>query len=56
MADGEFGPEAMSQLMAALRPRLHRYCARMVGSAIDGEDIVQDALAKAVEALPGAGA
>lgn len=34
-------------LLAALRPRLHRYCARMAGSALDGEDIVQDALAKA---------
>ena len=35
-------------LLAELRPRLHRYCARMVGSALDGEDLVQDALAKAV--------
>lgn len=36
-----------------LRPRLHRYCARMVGSALDGEDIVQDALLRALEtALP----
>ena len=34
-------------LLASLRPRLHRYCARMAGSALDGEDIVQDALAKA---------
>ncbi|SDC71602.1 RNA polymerase, sigma subunit, ECF family [Massilia sp. PDC64] len=33
-----------------LRPRLHRYCARMVGSALDGEDIVQDALVRALEA------
>ena len=47
--------EALSQLLARLRPRLHRYCARMVGSAIDGEDVVQDALAKATEAFPGAG-
>ena len=30
---------------------LHRYCARMVGSTIDGEDIVQEALIKAVEAF-----
>lgn len=35
-----------------LRPRLHRYCARMVGSALDGEDIVQDALLRALEAAP----
>jgi RNA polymerase sigma-70 factor (ECF subfamily) len=36
--------------LAAMRPRLHRYCARMVGSVIDGEDVLQDALIKAVEA------
>jgi len=35
--------------LAALRPRLHRYCARMAGSALDGEDIVQDTLIKATE-------
>jgi len=33
-----------------LRPKLHRYCTRMVGSALDGEDIVQDALVRALEA------
>ncbi|KRE89509.1 hypothetical protein ASG87_04065 [Frateuria sp. Soil773] len=33
-----------------LRPRLHRYCARMVGSAVDGEDVLQDALLKALRA------
>jgi len=32
-----------------LRPRLHRYCARMVGSALDGEDIVQETLLRALE-------
>ncbi len=42
-------------LLAAMRPRLHRYCARMVGSVIDGEDVLQDALIKAVEALASAG-
>ena len=55
MADGDLAPESLDRLMAALRPRLHRYCARMVGSAIDGEDVVQDALARAAAALPGAG-
>ena len=35
-------------LLAAMRPKLHRYCARMVGSVIDGEDVLQDALIKAV--------
>lgn len=39
-----------------MRPRLHRYCARMVGSVIDGEDVLQDALIKVVEARPAAGA
>jgi RNA polymerase sigma-70 factor, ECF subfamily len=43
---------AFARLMTELRPRLHRYCARMVGSAIDGEDVVQDALIKAAEAFP----
>src|SRR3954467_4742810 len=38
-------------LLAALRPKLHRYCARMIGSVIDGEDVLQDALIKAVEAF-----
>jgi RNA polymerase sigma-70 factor, ECF subfamily len=36
-------------LLVGMRPRLHRYCARMVGSVIDGEDVLQDALIKAVE-------
>ena len=34
----------------ALRPRLHRYCARMTGSAVDGEDVLQDTLVKALHA------
>ena len=33
------------ELVNELRPELHRYCARMIGSAIDGEDVVQEALA-----------
>lgn len=39
-------------LVGEIRPQLLRYCARMVGSAIDGEDIVQDALAKVYFRLP----
>ena len=35
-----------------LRPKLHRYCARMTGSVFDGEDVLQDALVKAIDALP----
>jgi RNA polymerase sigma-70 factor (ECF subfamily) len=42
-------------LLAEMRPKLHRYCARMVGSVIDGEDVLQDALIKAVESFPSAG-
>src|SRR5438270_7114195 len=42
-------------LLARMRPRLHRYCARMVGSVIDGEDVLQDALIKAVESFASAG-
>jgi RNA polymerase sigma factor (sigma-70 family) len=34
----------------ALRPRLHRYCARMTGSAVNGEDVLQDTLVKALNA------
>ena len=43
------------RLVGELRPKLHRYCARMTGSAVDGEDIVQDALMKALAALPNLG-
>jgi RNA polymerase sigma-70 factor (ECF subfamily) len=38
-------------LVAEVRPELHRYCARMTGSPFDGEDVVQDTLAKACFAL-----
>ena len=40
----------LPQLMAELRPRLHRYCARMTGSILDGEDVVQETLIKAAQA------
>lgn len=39
-------------MVADVRPQLLRYCARMIGSAVDGEDIVQDALAKVYFRLP----
>jgi RNA polymerase sigma-70 factor (ECF subfamily) len=62
MSDG--GPDALfAQLQASrsrflelvegLRPDLHRYCARMTGSVADGEDIVQDTLARAYYELSG---
>ncbi len=34
-----------------LRPELHRYCARLMGSVIEGEDVVQDTFARALVAL-----
>lgn len=34
-------------LVDEIRPELHRYCARMTGSVADGEDVVQDTLARA---------
>lgn len=45
MTDPDF-----EQLLVELRPKLHRYCARMTGSVIDGEDVLQEALVKAVKA------
>lgn len=47
------GPEALARTLEELRPRLHRYCARMTGSAIDGEDALQDAIVRVLEAFPG---
>jgi RNA polymerase sigma-70 factor (ECF subfamily) len=38
-------------LASELRPDLHRYCARLMGSVIDGEDVVQDTLIRAFVAL-----
>jgi RNA polymerase sigma-70 factor, ECF subfamily len=46
---------AFDRLLGELRPKLHRYCARMTGSVIDGEDVVQEAIVKAIAALPDAG-
>jgi RNA polymerase sigma factor (sigma-70 family) len=40
-------------LAAELRPELHRYCARLMGSVMDGEDVVQDTFARALVALDG---
>jgi RNA polymerase sigma-70 factor (ECF subfamily) len=40
------------KLVCEIRPELHRYCARMTGSVVDGEDVVQDTLAKAFYLLP----
>jgi RNA polymerase sigma-70 factor (ECF subfamily) len=39
------------ELVSEIRPELHRYCARLTGSVIDGEDVVQETLAKAYYAI-----
>ncbi|MEO6215557.1 MAG: sigma-70 family RNA polymerase sigma factor [Sphingomonas sp.] len=43
--------DALVDWMATMRPQLHRYAARMMGSVFDGDDVVQDAMARAAEAL-----
>jgi RNA polymerase sigma-70 factor (ECF subfamily) len=45
-------PAEFEALIGDLRPELHRYCARMIGSVVDAEDVVQDALANAYASLP----
>src|SRR6476620_6006170 len=40
------------ELIREVRPQLHRYVTRMIGSAVDGEDVVQEALTKAYNSLP----
>jgi RNA polymerase sigma-70 factor (ECF subfamily) len=52
MADTSSARGDFERQLAELRPKLHSYCARMTGSVIDGEDVVQEALLKAIEALP----
>jgi len=54
-ATGAATRDQFDRLLEQLRPKLHRYCARMTGSVIDGEDVLQEALVKAIEAF-GAGA
>jgi len=49
----EFGQarEQFLALVAEIRPELHRYCSRIVGSVVQGEDIVQETLAKSFYAM-----
>src|SRR5215475_8888124 len=42
---------AFLETITSLRPRLHRYCSRMTGSVLDGEDVVQEALFQAYRRL-----
>ena len=56
MSGGPSSPPSArhAQLLALadeLRPELHRYCARLMGSVIDGEDVVQDTFTRAFVAL-----
>ncbi|HEV2650690.1 MAG TPA: sigma-70 family RNA polymerase sigma factor [Rhizomicrobium sp.] len=56
MTESEHSPGSTRQaellaLTGELRPELHRYCARLMGSVIDGEDVVQDTFARAFVAL-----
>jgi RNA polymerase sigma-70 factor (ECF subfamily) len=47
--------ETRNRFLAAvkeMRPRLHRFCSRMCGSVLDGEDLVQETLAQAFYYLP----
>ena len=43
---GLFEPRriAFIESIASFRPRMHRYCARVTGSALDGEDVMQEAI------------
>ena len=38
---------AFLQTVSEIRPQLHRYCARMTGSQLDGEDLMQETLFEA---------
>jgi RNA polymerase sigma-70 factor (ECF subfamily) len=56
LSEGPSSPPTTRQaqllaLAGELRPELHRYCARLMGSVIDGEDVVQDTFARAFVAL-----
>jgi RNA polymerase sigma-70 factor (ECF subfamily) len=56
MSPRKFDRPALEAMLSTLRPKLHRYCARMAGSVIDGEDIVQETLLKALQAVDGSAA
>lgn len=45
------GLSVFEAALPSLRPELHRYCARMTGSVIDGEDVLQEALFNASRAI-----
>ncbi|RUW69379.1 MULTISPECIES: RNA polymerase sigma factor [unclassified Mesorhizobium] len=53
MMSSKFDRAALDAMLAGLRPKLHRYAGRMAGSVIDGEDIVQETVLKALQAIDG---
>jgi RNA polymerase sigma-70 factor (ECF subfamily) len=50
-ARGDARYHAFLATVTQLRPSLHRFCARMTGSVLDGEDVVQEALLDAYRKL-----
>ena len=53
MTSSKLDRAALEAMLTGLRPKLHRYAARMAGSVIEGEDIVQETVLKALQALDG---
>lgn len=51
MSDPRLTQAEFEEVMQAMRPELHRYVARMIGSIADAEDVVQDTLVKANDSL-----
>jgi RNA polymerase sigma-70 factor (ECF subfamily) len=43
--------EEFLEMVDSIRPELHRYCSRLTGSVIEGEDLVQETLARAFYTL-----
>ena len=50
MNDQPTTDETLISVVKRIRPKLHRYCARMCGSIIEGEDVVQEAVLRAMRA------
>ncbi|OOG48933.1 RNA polymerase subunit sigma-70 [Rhodanobacter sp. C06] len=44
--------QLLDRMLAEIRPRLHRYAARMTGSAVDGDDVVQETVVKVLDSPP----